>query len=265
MDLTTWDKVVEAINKNLAEVDTSFKNSLEILTLNPFDSKIAVAASITTGIKGIALTLVSLFFVIQFCNEAMYLRIKSYEQVFKLIFKFFLAKALVDNATGLMGIIYNEFTKLTLAISAESKGILSTFKADAILVKPAEKGAFSINYLVAQVTANIDIYILKAACWVIALVLIGRLFEVIIYATVAPIPLATVAGEGWSESSKNFIKGFAAVCLQSLIIVVMFSAFNGISQLMADGSHKLGMTVTALSLALGVTKSGQWARTAVGL
>lgn len=63
MDLTTWDKVVEAINKNLADVNTSFQNSLEILTLNPFDSKIAVAASITTGIKGIALTLVSLFFV----------------------------------------------------------------------------------------------------------------------------------------------------------------------------------------------------------
>ena len=156
----------------------------------------------------------------------------------------------------------NEIIEFGAVKVDENLNFLSEFS---LLVKPEKAGFLNINYLTAKIWSNVDILILKAACWMIALILIGRLFEVIIYATIAPIPLATVAGEGWSESSKTFIKGFAAVCLQSVIIIVMFNAFSGITQLMTDLHSNLSITVTTLSLALGVAKSGQWARTAVGM
>lgn len=261
-----WQDVVDKVAHKITEVNDIFTKSLDILKLDPFNSEItSTLGSVSTGIKGIALTLVSLFFVVQFCNDAMYMKIKSYESVFKLIFKFFLAKALVDNASGLMAIIYNEFTKLSITLSTATNGLLSSFKADALLTKPDKAGAFNINYTTAELWANVDIFILKAACWVISLILIGRLFEVIIYSTIAPIPLATVAGEGWSESSRTFIKGFAAVCLQSVIIIVMFNAFGGITKLMTNMGSNLSITVTTLALAMGVAKSGSWARTAVGM
>ena len=266
MKLSNWQDVVDSVTKDLSSVNDVFQNSLNILKLNPFDDKImGTLGTVQTGIKAVALTLVSLFFIVQFCNDAMYLKIKSYENVFKLIFKFFLAKALVDNSWGLMGIIYNEFTKLSISLNSSVNGFISNYDAKSLLVKPEKAGFLNINYLTAKIWSNVDILILKAACWMIALILIGRLFEVIIYATIAPIPLATVAGEGWSESSKTFIKGFAAVCLQSVIIIVMFNAFSGITQLMTDLHSNLSITVTTLSLALGVAKSGQWARTAVGM
>lgn len=268
-----WQKVVDEIKDKLSAVNDIYQTSFDILKVDPFDEKIQSAlGTVSTPIKAIALTLVSLFFVIQLCNDAMYLKIRSYENVFKLIFKFFLAKALVDNASGLMGIVYNEFTKISISINTTMGGIIEAFTPDSVLTKPDEAGFMNINYTTASMWATVDILILKAACWVISLILIGRLFEVVIYATVAPIPLATVAGEGWSDSSKTFIKGFAAVCLQSVIIVIMFNVFGGITQLMttpaAEGApavNNLGITVTTLSLAMGVAKSGQWARTAVGM
>lgn len=263
----TWEAVEKFIEKSLNSIDSDFQTALDILKLDPFSSTIqgAIGGTLTSAVSAVAMSLVSLFFVTQFCTEAMYLRIKTYEDTFKLIFKFFLAKTLVQNATGLMGIIYNSFNKITLSLSSQTSSIMKSFDKTAIADKPANAGLLGFNYVIERFQAAPTLLIVRAACWTISLVLIGRLFEVIVYGLIAPIPLATVAGEGWTESAKNFLKGYAAVCLQSLIIIVMFNAFNGVSALMAGGAHKLTITVTALALALGVVKSGQWARTAVGL
>lgn len=262
----TWDAAKDTIQKTLDKIGEDFNSALDILDLSPVDvMSSSVAEGVKTAVSGVALTLVSMFFIMQFCNEAMYLKIKSYENVFKLIFKFFLAKALVDNASGLMGIIYNSFNGIAAALSDSTSNVMDSFTVSSIASKPDEAGFFGFNYMVTMFESQILLTIVRASCWVISLVLIGRLFEVVIYMTIAPIPLATFAGEGWSDSAKTFLKGFSAVCLQSLIIIVMFNAFNGISTLCAGGDNKLTMWVTALSLAMGVMKSGQWARTAVGM
>lgn len=103
-----------------------------------------------------------------------------------------------------------------------------------------------------------------ASCWVINLILIGRLFEIIVYTVISPIPLSTFASEGWTDTAKAFVKSYAAVCLQGLVVIVMFYAFSQLADILG-GTSTIGIMITALSLALGVAKSGQWARQAVGI
>ena len=213
--------------------------------------------------EGVALVLVSMFFAIQLCNDAMLLKIQSYEQVFKLFFKFILAKVIVQNAKGIMGIIYNGFNAVAASLGEQNYGFLSAFGTDALVVKPSDAGFLNLNYLVKYLEAMPSYLILMAACWVINLILIGRLFEIIVYTVISPIPLATFAGEGWHDIAKAFIKSYAAVCLQGIVVVVMFYAFSQVAELLG-GTSTIGITITALSLALGVAKSGQWARQAVG-
>ena len=207
--------------------------------------------------------LVSMFFAIQLCNDAMLLKIQSYEQVFKLFFKFILAKVIVQNAKGIMGIIYNGFNAVAASLGEQNYGFLSAFGTDALVVKPSDAGFLNLNYLVKYLEAMPSYLILMAACWVINLILIGRLYEIIVYTVISPIPLATFAGEGWHDIAKAFIKSYAAVCLQGIVVVVMFYAFSQVAELLG-GTSTIGITITALSLALGVAKSGQWARQAVG-
>ena len=207
--------------------------------------------------------LVSMFFAIQLCNDAMLLKIQSYEQVFKLFFKFILAKVIIQNAKGIMGIIYNGFNAVAASLGEQNYGFLSAFGTDALVVKPTDAGFLNLNYLVKYLEAMPSYLILMAACWVINLILIGRLFEIIVYTVISPIPLATFAGEGWHDIAKAFIKSYAAVCLQGIVVVVMFYAFSQVAELLG-GTSTIGITITALSLALGVAKSGQWARQAVG-
>ena len=261
--LVEWETVEGWLSDRIAEVNYAFDNAIQYLTVSPFDKSITVINTASKAVEGVALVLVSMFFVMQLCNEAMLMKIQSYEQVFKLLFKFILAKVIVQNARGLMGIIFNGFNSLSSSLGELNYGFLSGFDTDAILSKPTEAGFLNINYLIEYLQVTPTFLILMGACWVINLILLGRLFEIIVYTVISPIPLATFAGEGWHDSAKAFVKSYAAVCLQGLVIIVMFYAFSQIATLLG-GTSQLGITITALSLALGVSKSGQWARQAVG-
>lgn len=56
----------------------------------------------------------------------------------------------------------------------------------------------------------------------------GRFFRLYLYTAIAPIPLATFAGEPTQRIGLSFVKSYAAVCLEGAIIVlscIIFSVF----------------------------------------
>lgn len=263
MGLIEWETVEGWVSERLDEINSIFNNAVEALSITPFDSSITVIDTAMAAVEGVALVLVSMFFAIQLCNDAMLLKLQSYEQVFKLFFKFILAKVIVQNARGIMGIIFNGFNAVAAGLGGANYGFLSSFGTSAILSKPDDGGFLNILYFIKYIETMPTFLILMGACWVINLILIGRLFEVIVYTVISPIPLATFAAEGWHDSAKAFIKSYAAVCLQGLVVIVMFYSFSQLANLLG-GTSRIGITITALALALGVAKSGQWARQAVG-
>ena len=92
-----WETVEGWVRTWLDMINYTFDNAIQTLTVSPFDSSITIIDTAMTAVEGVALVLVSMFFAIQLCNDAMLLKIQSYEQVFKLFFKFILAKVIVQN------------------------------------------------------------------------------------------------------------------------------------------------------------------------
>lgn len=258
-----WDTILEWVQTWIEMVNLAFDSALETLSVSPFDSSITVINTALTAVEGVALVLVSMFFAIQLCNDAILLKIQSYEQVFKLFFKFILAKVLVQNARGLMGIIFNGFNQIAARLGEANYGFLDSFTPESLITQPDSAGFLNLNYLLKYLETMPTYLILMGACWIINLILIGRLFEIVVYTVISPIPMSTFAGEGWHDIAKAFIKSYAAVCLQGVVIIVMFYAFAQIAELLG-GTSTIGITITTLSLALGVAKSGQWARQALG-
>ncbi|HOF68587.1 MAG TPA: hypothetical protein PLF24_03820, partial [Ruminococcus sp.] len=175
MGLIEWEAVEKWISDWLIMINFTFDNAIKALTISPFDSSITIIDTAMTAVEGVALVLVSMFFAIQLCNDAMLLKIQSYEQVFKLFFKFILAKVIVQNAKGLMGIIYNGFNAVASGLGEANYGFLSSFNTDAILKQPDDAGFMNLNYLVKYLETMPTFLILMGACWVINLILIGRL------------------------------------------------------------------------------------------
>ena len=64
--------------------------------------------------------------------------------------------------------------------------------------------------------------------FIMILTVYGRFFKLYLYAAIAPIPLATFAGEPTQHIGIAFLKSYAAVCLEGLIIIlacIIFSVF----------------------------------------
>ena len=56
----------------------------------------------------------------------------------------------------------------------------------------------------------------------------GRFFKIYMYTAIAPIPLATAAGEPTQNIAKSFAKSYCVVCLEGAVIIlacVIFSVF----------------------------------------
>ena len=77
--------------------------------------------------------------------------------------------------------------------------------------------------------------------WVLSLVMIltvyGRFFKLYIATAIAPIPLASFAGQPSSSIGVAFLKSYAAICLEGCVIVlacVIFSAFASSPPTIAD-------------------------------
>ena len=57
----------------------------------------------------------------------------------------------------------------------------------------------------------------------------GRMFSLWMYAAIAPIPLSAFAGEPTSGVGKNFLRSYAGVCLQGVVIALACIIFSALA------------------------------------
>lgn len=70
--------------------------------------------------------------------------------------------------------------------------------------------------------------IITVLSFVLILTVYGRFFRLYMYTALAPVPLASFAGEGTSHHGKAFIKSYVGVCAEGVLIVLaclIYSAF----------------------------------------
>lgn len=188
-----------------------------------------VIVDINGALKAIGFGLLVLFFVIGVMKTAgSFTEIKRPEQAFKLFIRFALAKAAIDFCMDIM-----------LAMFSIAQGAIMTILAssDISLTAATELPAEVVTAITnVGFWDSIPLWIVTLiGClliWVLSLIMIltvyGRFFKIYMATAIAPIPLASFAGEPSSNIGKSFLKTYAALCLQGCVIVlacIIFSAF----------------------------------------
>ena len=220
------ENALETWNGKLAEIWT-------LITASPQEFKGGsiwnVILNINGALQAIGLALLVLFFVIgvvRTCGS--FTEVKKPEHAIKLFIRFALAKAVVTHGMELM-----------LALLSIVQGAVSTVMTSSGLgtiqqtVLPTEMvtavescGLFeSIPLWAVTLIGGLFITVLS---FILIMTVYGRFFKLYMYTAIAPIPLATFAGEPTQNTGKAFIRSFCAVCLEGLIIVlacIIFSVF----------------------------------------
>lgn len=231
MSSNNW--VVDNLSNALDTWNSRFSEIFGLITQSPQDFKGGgiwqVMVEINGALQAIGLALLVLFFVAGVVKTTGNLsEIKRPEHALKLFIRFAIAKAVVTYGMDLM-----------LALFRISQGIIETAASkigdmsgnmvllpEEIKTKIQEVGFLeSVPLWIVTLLGSLFITILA---FVMIMTVYGRFFKLYMYTAIAPIPLSTFAGEPTASIGKAFLKSYAGVCLEGVIIVlacIIFSVF----------------------------------------
>lgn len=231
--MSSGNWVIDNLNNAFQTWNEKLAEIWQLVTQSPTEFKGGgiwnVIVNINDALQAIGLALLVLFFVIgvvKTCGS--FAEVKKPEHALKLFIRFALAKAVVTYGLELM-----------MALFDIAQGIISTIMSSAgfgtttesvlpdTIVQAIENCSFweSIPLWAVTLIGGLFITVLS---FIMIMSVYGRFFKLYLYTAIAPVPLASFAGEPSQSIGKAFLKGYAAVCLEGAIIVlacVIFSVF----------------------------------------
>lgn len=230
-----------------------------------------VIESIHDAILPVAYSMLALYFLLDLTNKSMNFAFFRWETVVSCLVKLCFAKFVMENTFELLEAIFNISAYVTRLVSVEGSATsLYNINWGAMQNEYDNLGWFDKKLYGFKIMPFE--WALQGVKIVITLIVFGRLFELLIYTAVAPIPISTFIHDSLSSTGKKFVMDYAAVCFQGIIIIIgcvvyasittssMFGGFTG-----SGGSVELWKgLLSALALLLVVIKSGSWARKLTG-
>lgn len=87
--------------------------------------------------------------------------------------------------------------------------------------------SMSVGDLGLAVILSLFVYVISIAVMVIVMVVTaGRMIEILVYFSAAPIPFATMTNKEWNNVGYSFLKNILALALQAFFIVVVLSIYT---------------------------------------
>ena len=225
--------VVQNLENALQTWDEKLAEIWALLTQSPQSFKGGALWNITTTIHGtlqaIGYALLVLFFVIGIVKTCgSFAELKRPEAAVKVFVRFALAKGLITSGMELMMALLTIVQGVIIRIM-NATGTTSpqpTALPQEIIDAIEASGFFeSIPLWAVTLIGGLFVWVLS---FVMILTVYGRFFKLYMYTALAPIPLATVAGEPTQSVGISFLKSYAGVCLEGAVIVlacIIFTVF----------------------------------------
>ena len=232
--LDTWNGKLSEIYTLVTESPSNFKGGAiwEIIV------------NINGALQAIGLALLVLFFVIGIVRTCTnFSELKRPEQAIKLFLRFAIAKAIVTYGLELMLAVFKIIQGIVSTIMAKSSFQASARTLPQEIITAIEDCGFfdSIPLWAVTILGGLFVTVLS---FILILTVYGRFFKLYMYTAIAPIPLASFAGETTQNIGKSFLKSYIAVCLEGAIIVlacVIFSAFATSPPVVDAGAEAVNM------------------------
>lgn len=243
MESDNW--IVQNLNNALETWNSKMSEIWQLLTQSPETFRGGdiwnMILTIHDALIGIGYGLLVLFFavgVVKTCSS--YADMKRPEMAVKMFVRFALAKGAIGYGLELMMALFTIIQGVVSTIMTSS-GLDGSSQALTIpeeMVESIENVGLldSIPLWIVTLLGSLLITVLS---FIMILTVYGRMFKLYMYTALAPVPLATFAGEPTQNIGKNFVHSYAGVCLEGAIIAlacIIFSVFAASPPAVADSS-----------------------------
>lgn len=228
--LTDWNGKLSEMWALLTQTPQSFKGG-DIWT---------VISGIHTAMVGIGYGLLVLFFAMGvFQSAASFRDFQRPEFALRHFIRFVLAKVAVGSCMEIMTAIFSVCGGVVATVMSGMGGSMSTAATLPGEIVTAIEGLGLLESIPLWLVALLGSLFITVMSFILLLTVYGRFFRLYMFTALAPLPLASFAGEGTAASGKAFLKNYIGVCMEGAVIVLaclIYSAFLSSSTPAADAS-----------------------------
>lgn len=204
-----------------------------LLTTSPETFKGGTIWGLIVGINnalvGVGYGLLVLFFAMGvFQSAASFRDFQRPEFALRHLIRFILAKMAVGRCMELMTAIFQICGGIVQTVMGSIGGAISTTATLPTEIVRAIEGVGLLQSIPLWLVSLLGSLFITVMSFVLLLTVYGRFFRLYMFTALAPLPLATFAGEGTSTSGRAFLKSYIGVCMEGAIVVLaclIYSAF----------------------------------------
>lgn len=253
-------------NEKLAEI-------WQLITTTPEDFRggtiWGTIVTINEAMEAIGYGLLVLFFAMSIFQSAVSFRdLKRPEFALRYFIRFLLAKVAVGSAMEIMNGIFTVCGGIVQTVMGGIGGLASASVAVPQEIVDAVEGVGFLASIPLWLVSLLGSLFITVLSFILILTVYGRFFRLYLYTALAPLPLASFAGENTSFAGKTFLKSYIGVCLEGAVIVLaclIFSAYISTSAPHLDASlsvvtmswQYIGETIFNMLVLVGLVKGAE--------
>jgi hypothetical protein len=236
--MASFERIFDDVNTQVADIAVQAGQTPAGWNAGVFAMIQNLSETVVLPIAGMILTFVLCYELIQLIIEKNNLQDFDTFNIFKWIFKTFVAVFILTNT---FNIVMAVFDVAQTVINDAANLIID----DTALGSPEMMAALEASMVDMGIGELMAIWLqiqLIGLCMsimaiVIFIVVVGRMLEIYLTVSIAPIPLATMVNREWSGMGNNYLKALFAVAFQGLLIMVCVAIYAVLVGAIADAPN----------------------------
>ena len=224
--MASFEGIFDDVNQQVNDISVQVGQTPEAWNSGVFTMVRTLSETVVLPIAGIILTFVLCYELIQLIIEKNNLADFDTFNIFKWIFKSFIAIFILTNTFTIVLSVFEVVQSVvneSATFITEETQLGDPDMMDNIREQLEEQSIGSLFALFFEV--QVIRLALGAMVIVIFVVIWGRMIEIYLTISLAPIPLATMTNREWSSIGNNYLKALFAVAFQGFLIMVCVAIY----------------------------------------
>ncbi|WP_289822157.1 VirB6/TrbL-like conjugal transfer protein, CD1112 family [Faecalibaculum rodentium] len=232
--------VFDSVNSRVGEIATDVGMTPASFSPGIFSMIRSVSETVIIPIAGLILTFIACYELIQLIIE--HNNLSNFETwiIFKWIFKTFVAVTLISNCFNIVMAVFD----VCQSVISGSGGIIgaSTAVSDsAIAAMEATLETYGVGTLLGIYLMS---FVIQLTLWILSIVIFvivyGRMIEIYLMTSLAPIPLSTFGSREQSQTGQNYLRSLFALGFQGFLIIICVGIYAVLIQSISFTSDIVG-------------------------
>lgn len=249
------------VNEKTGEIATQVGMTPQGWNSSIYNMVQSLSNSVIVPIAGIIITMVLCYELISMLTERNNLHDVDTWMFFKYFFKMWVAVFLVSNTWTITMAVFDVGQSVVNSAAGTISGSttidISSFTSTiSTTMESMELGELFVLMLETFILS----FCMKVMSVLIMVIMFGRMIEIYLYTSVAPIPFATISNREWGQMGTNYFRGLFALAFQAFLMMVCVGIYAALvaSIELTDNVHSalFGVAAYTIILCFSLLKTG---------